>query len=86
MSTPYGKRGFFYEECVNGGPQWQRFTTRATDCPRISGEFLERERTSLGDRWFRQEYLCEFTDTGAAVFDADLVERAFSKDVKPLFA
>jgi len=85
MSTPFGKRGFFYEEWANGGDRWERLEVPATNCPRISKEFLEDERTSLGERWFRQEYLCEFEDTGGSVFSRDVIEKAFSPDVKPLF-
>lgn len=85
MSTPYGKRGFFYNEWANGGSRWQRVTTPATECPRISAEFLQEERTSMGEQWFRQEYLCEFVDVGATLFNRSVIESAFTKDVKPLF-
>jgi hypothetical protein len=84
MSTPVGKRGFFYEEWANGGPRWKRFTVTAMDCPRIRREFLEEERAAMGERWFRQEYLCEFVDVDQGLFSRDVVERAFSRDVKPL--
>src|SRR6516165_896861 len=69
MSTPWGKRGFFYEEWTNGGPEWERVRAAATQYPRIPSEFLEGERASLGERTFRQEYLCEFEDSVAGVFD-----------------
>ena len=85
MSTPFGKRGFFYEEWAHGGDRWERLEVPATQCPRIPKDFLEDERASMGDRWFRQEYLCEFEDTGGSVFNLDVVERAFSPHVKPLF-
>lgn len=85
MSTPWGKRGFFYEEWMNGGPRWQRFKVPATECPRIAPEFLADERSTLGEKWFSQEYLCEFSDVGGTLFSRDIIERAFSDDVKPLF-
>ena len=85
MSTPFGKRGFFYEEWANGGDRWERLQVPATKCARISKEFLDDERASMGDRWFRQEYLCEFEDTGGSIFSRDVIERAFSPQVKPLF-
>lgn len=85
MSTPFGKRGFFYEAWANGGARWQRFTTTATECPRIGCEFLEEERAAMGEQWFRQEYLCEFVDASASLFDREVIERAFSREVKPLF-
>jgi hypothetical protein len=38
----------------------------------------------MGDRWFRQEYLCEFEDAVSGVFDRELVEQAITYDVEPL--
>ena len=75
MSTPYGKRGFFYEAWAHG-PGWEKYSVTAVDCPRIDRTFLEEERGELGVAWFGQEYLCEFTDSGAGVFDRDMIERA----------
>jgi hypothetical protein len=80
MSTPNGKRGFFWEEWERGGPDWERIQVTACDCPRIAPEFLEEERRALGERVFRQEYMCEFTETEDGVFDADLVRGAMSRE------
>jgi hypothetical protein len=85
MSTPYGKRGHFFEEWTNGGSSWERIACTASDCPRIPQQFLAEERASLGERWFRQEYMCEFVETLDNVFAYDLVMSAVSADVKPLF-
>jgi hypothetical protein len=85
MSTPFGKRGFFWEEWTNGGAQWERVAAPATECPRIAASFLAEERRSLGDRWFRQEYLCEFLEADDALFSREMVERAITDEVKPLF-
>jgi len=84
MSTPFGKRGFFYEAWVHGGPEWERYRAPGTECPRIRAEFLEEELRAMGERWFRQEYLCEFEDTVSGVFDMDAVERAVTEEVEPL--
>ena len=46
--------------------------------------YLDGERAAMGERWFRQEYLCEFEDTVSGVFSREQVESAFSEDVKPL--
>ncbi len=43
MSTPYGKRGFFYDAWAHGDG-WERHAAPATGCPRIPAEFLEEER------------------------------------------
>jgi Terminase large subunit, T4likevirus-type, N-terminal len=80
MSTPKGKRGFFWEEWTKGGPEWTRLSVPATECPRISKEFLEEERGKHTDDWFRQEYLCEFVQDWKGLFDMDLVDAAFTDD------
>jgi hypothetical protein len=84
MSTPFGKRGFFYEEWAHGGAEWERVRVPATECPRIPKRFLAEEERTMGDRWFRQEYMCEFMDGISGVFDLELVEKAITDSVKPL--
>lgn len=84
VSTPHGKRGVFFEEWT-GGVGWERYEVPATECPRISPEFLEEERRSLPPWVYRQEYLCEFTETEDQVFGHDLVSAAISSEVSPLF-
>ena len=84
MSTPFGKRGFFYETWVHGGPEWERIRAPATGCPRIQPAFLEEERATMGERCFRQEYLCEFEDSVSGVFSRDLLDLAITHEVLPL--
>lgn len=76
LSTPFGKRGWFYEEWVSGRP-WDRYRITADQCPRITAEFLAEERAALGERWFRQEYYASFEDTIDAVFLQSDIEAAF---------
>jgi hypothetical protein len=38
----------------------------------------------MGDRWFRQEYCCEFTGADDGMFNRDLLEQAITDDFKPL--
>ncbi len=85
LTTPFGKRGAFFEAWENGGPDWERTKITAYDCPRISKEFLEEERRGMGDWWFSQEYLCEFRDTTDQVFSYDVIMGAINPNVKPLF-
>jgi hypothetical protein len=85
LSTPFGKRGFFFEEWEHG-QGWERIKVTAHDCPRIHRDFLAEERAALGDFWFAQEYLCEFRETIDQVFPYELVMSAMSQDVRPLFA
>ena len=78
LSTPWGKRGVFYETWEHGGPAWERYRVPATDCPRISAEFLESERRSLGRLWFASEYLTEFVDPVDAAFREEDIQAAFN--------
>ena len=80
MSTPYGKRGFFYEEWTHGPGRWERVMVPASECARIEANFLEEERATLGSVWFAQEYLCEFVDNGAEWFDRGVVEGALADE------
>jgi Terminase large subunit, T4likevirus-type, N-terminal len=84
LSTPYGKRGVFFEEWTNGAG-WERYRATASEVPRISEAFLEEERRSLPARIFRQEYECSFEDVDDQVFGYELVEGAITPDVAPLF-
>jgi len=84
MSTPFGKRGFFHSEWATGGDEWQRTQITAAMCPRIKPEQLERQRQSMGDLFFSQEYECEFVETDAQAFSYDLIMRAFTDEFVPL--
>jgi hypothetical protein len=84
LSTPFGKRGFFYDEWA-GSNKWERVKITADACPRIEPEFLAEERTALGQRWYRQEYECSFEDHLGQIFDQESIDAAFSRrDIRPL--
>src|SRR5262249_24160630 len=51
LSTPYGRRGWFYQEWESNRP-WTRVRINANECPRISRAFLEEEKQVLGERWY----------------------------------
>jgi hypothetical protein len=77
LSTPNGDSGFFYHSWT--GPQpWLRISVPATECSRISPTFLEEERQALTNRYFRQEYLCEFQSHNNAVFPRERINHFFS--------
>ncbi len=84
MSTPFGKRGHFWSEW-DTGTTWQRVEVPATAVPRISQEFLEEERSSMGDWWYSQEYMCEFRESTDSVFSHADVMAALTDDAQPFF-
>ena len=83
LSTPFGNRGWWYEAWAKGGDQWELFEVPASECPRISAEFLEEERASLGEWWYRQEYECQFLDAETQAFRREDVDNAFTEEVAP---
>jgi hypothetical protein len=85
LSTPFGKRGHFHKEWTEG-QGWERYEVPATECPRISPEFLEEERRTLAPFWYQQEYDCQFSETVDQLFAYDDVMASISPDVAPLFA
>jgi hypothetical protein len=84
LSTPYGKRGWFFDQWEAGAPEWKRVRVTADQCPRIKREFLAEEKKAIGERWYRQEYLCSFEDTVAALFSYEDLMAACNNDLKPL--
>ena len=84
MSTPFGKRGHFWNAWSEGA-EWNRVMVPASQVPRISAEFLEEERRTMGSFWYSQEYECQFQASTDSVFSHDTVMGALSDDVTPLF-
>jgi Terminase large subunit, T4likevirus-type, N-terminal len=84
LSTPYGRRGAFFEGWENGGDEWERYEIPASECPRISPSFLEQERSQMPEWVYRQEYCCEFAETDDQVFTYDMVYGAVDEGVEPL--
>jgi hypothetical protein len=86
LSTPFGKRGVFYEEWTSeASSAWERYIVTASECPRIPPEFLEEERKTLGPWWFAQEYECRFMATVDQVFQTEVIDKAITDEVAPLF-
>ena len=84
VSTPSGRRGFFYREMTamgKGAEKWFRHTGPVGECvPRISQEVIDEEMAK-GDTYFRQEWLCEFIETGRYVFDEQLLHKIVKTEV-----
>jgi len=83
LSTPFGKRGVFYEAWT-GQEEWDRYEVPAQEIPRITDKFLEEERRALPSWVYRQEYECSFEETDDQVFLTEMIDAAVSTDVEPL--
>jgi len=85
LSTPFGKRGWFYEAWTAGGDTWDRTEVPASQCPRISQAFLQEELKELGAQRYSEEYELAFLDPTEAVFPTAIIDAAFTPEVLPLW-
>ena len=85
LSTPNGKRGWFYEQWHSGDDSWRRFRVPATDCPRISKEFLAEQLRELGPTRYSQEYELAFVDSEDSAFSTSIIDSIFTDEVRPLW-
>jgi len=60
LSTPFGKRGFFFREWNDADAPWHRVKVSWEQCPRIRPDFIAEEKRAMGESWVRQEYACSF--------------------------
>jgi hypothetical protein len=67
LSTPFGRRGWFFDEWEGTGP-WRKVRITWRDCPRISPDFLAEETRSMGPEWVAQEYECSFASMHGLVY------------------
>jgi Terminase large subunit, T4likevirus-type, N-terminal len=90
LTTPFGKRGWFFQEwedCdkarrAGKQPDFETYRIDAGQCPRITPEFLAKEKRSMGERWFRQEYYCSFEDTIDAIFSFEVVQASMDDQLE----
>jgi hypothetical protein len=85
MSTPFGKRGHFYDVWEQG-EGWEKVKITAEQCPRITPEFLAEEQRTMPRSWYAAEYGCEFTETIDSVFSYQDVMNAMSDNIQPIFS
>lgn len=84
LSTPWGRRGWFYDlhdDALNG---WERHKVTAHESGRYTAERVEEIRRSVGSYLFASDYLCEFGDTDSQLFGSELIRNAYSHSIRPL--
>jgi hypothetical protein len=85
LSTPAGKRGVFYDTWHNGYPAWTRIRVPASECPRISKEFLDEELKALGPTRFAEEYELAFVDDLTAAFSTSIIDGIVDPNLRALW-
>jgi hypothetical protein len=83
LSTPYGKRGFFYKACTQPGSPWTLIKIKADESGRLSPDALEEARRTLDPHAYAQEFGCEFLGDSTLYFDPELIAAAFDETLEP---
>lgn len=87
LSTPHGHNNRFAQIWHEPGNGWTRFQIRATDCPRLSPEFLAAELQLHGELSFAQEYDCQFVTHGLQLLTREQISAALLDQAPvPVFA
>ena len=80
ISTPFGQRGFFWQESRN--PDFKTYKHTILDAVklnRVNNGFVEGEKKK-GDLYFRQEFNCEFLSNMQSLFSRPELEAALTKE------
>ncbi|WP_158254099.1 terminase large subunit domain-containing protein [Cryobacterium sp. Y50] len=84
LSTPWGRRGWFYElhdDVANG---WQRHKVTVYESGQYGPHRIAEVKAALGSYVFASDYECEFGDTDSQLFGTEMVRAAFTPAIKPL--
>ena len=84
LSTPWGRRGWFFDAATDERNGWHVVRVTADQVPRITAEFLEEERGQLGEWMWRQEYGCEFVAASGSYFSPDDILALEDPELEPL--
>ena len=76
LSTPHGRRGFFWDTWANKA-DWLKIEINADQCPRFTKDFLREEKETFPDWFFQQEYYNFFAEATSSVFKQEDIDRAF---------
>lgn len=75
LSTPAGRRGFFYACWEDQEQTWERISARRVDYPhRVKPGFLDDELKILGPALYRQEHENAFIEDGDQLIGDDAIE------------
>ena len=73
LSTPQGKKGFFYKATRNDNYSYIKVSAR--NCPRHTKEFLDQKQSEMSPVAFATEYLGEFIDDYNRKFTEEWIKK-----------
>lgn len=74
LTTPAGRQGFFYEAWQDR--RGRQIVARSLDIPRMAN-IVKRDKAIMSKSAFRSEHMLEWSGSGDAYFDIDLIQQAF---------
>jgi len=82
ISTPQGRANMFYEKWVDDD-EYSKHRIPYTECPDTKYQrWVKKQRKTMYDLDFRQEYCCDFTADEMAMFPRSLVEPCVDQRLK----
>jgi hypothetical protein len=84
LSTPAGRRGYFYKAWHNIATPWTRIEGPAREVSHLNQAFIQEERATLSPVEFAQEYDCAFGQGETSVFSPSLLDATFDPTIPPL--
>lgn len=84
MSSANEQTGFFYNLWSKRDKDWHIVIATAADCPRISKQFLAKERAIKGEDQFQREFFCQFIAGRTQFIDRALIEQMYDDSVVEL--
>lgn len=85
LSTPWGRRGWFWELWEAPGNGWERHRVSVHESRQYDARRIAEVRQSVGSYVFASDYQVVFGDTDTQLFGTEQVRRAFTPSVPPLF-
>lgn len=83
LSTPWGRRGWFYNLHEDDRSGWERHKVTVHESAQYTPQRIAEVRQALGSFAFSSDYLCEFGDTDSQLFSSEAVRAAFAP-IQPL--
>lgn len=84
ISTPFGRSNIFYEKWADDD-EYSKHRIPYTECPDAKYQrWVKKQRKTMYDLDFRQEYCCDFTADEMAMFPRELIEPCVDETLKSI--
>ena len=84
LSTPWGRRGWFFDLHESPANGWERHKVTVYESAQYTQRRIAEMRSTVGSFTFASDYECIFGDTDTQLFPTEMIRRAISADLLPL--